>query len=129
MERGVAARASIGAGESTRVHQNPSTAVGFNGPQRRARFPRRKLRTRHGDSVTSSAREGKGSAVRGHKPARSRARAEDQQAGPGWQPTESVRAAVCWCLGRAGVKREWAEMGVCGPFKVLFFFFYLFFHF
>ena len=62
---GVAARASIGAGGSTRVHQNPSTAVGFNGPQRRARFPRRKLRTRHGDSVTSSAREGKGSAVRG----------------------------------------------------------------
>jgi hypothetical protein len=29
---GVAARASIGAGGSTRVHQNPSTAVGFNGP-------------------------------------------------------------------------------------------------
>jgi hypothetical protein len=27
----VAARASIGAGGSTRVHQNPSTAVGFNG--------------------------------------------------------------------------------------------------
>jgi hypothetical protein len=27
-------------------------------------------------------------------------------------------------LGRAGVKREWAKIGVCSPFKVLFFFFY-----
>jgi hypothetical protein len=35
------------------------------GPQRRARFPWRELRTRHGDSITSSAREGKGADVRG----------------------------------------------------------------
>jgi hypothetical protein len=81
------------------------------GPQRRARFPRRELRTRHGDSITSSTREGKGADVRGPQSARSRARAEaanGERAHGEWMPVgpagQRRGAAVCWCLGRAGGK-------------------------
>jgi hypothetical protein len=43
------------------------------GPRRRSRFPRREPRTRIGEFVTSSAREGKGADVWG-PPARERLR-------------------------------------------------------
>jgi hypothetical protein len=57
-------------------------------PQR----PRRNVRGEHGaEEISAVGRWEMVLTCGGHESARSRARAEDRQAGPGWQPTESVR--------------------------------------
>jgi hypothetical protein len=54
---------------------------------------RQSMRGEHGaEEISAVGRWEMALTCGGHKSVRSRAHAEDRQAGPGWQPTESVRA-------------------------------------